>query len=52
VRSLIVSLLVIAALGGQPDSSITVTLLGTGNPRPALDRFGPSALVEAGGTGC
>lgn len=27
---------------------ITVTLLGTGNPRPAADRFGPSILVEAG----
>ena len=27
---------------------IVVTLLGTGNPRPAPDRFGPSILVEAG----
>src|SRR5262245_12867502 len=27
---------------------IIVTLLGTGNPRPAPDRFGPSILVEAG----
>ncbi len=26
-----------------------VTLLGTGAPPPVLDRFGPSALVEAGG---
>ena len=25
-----------------------VTLLGTGNPRPSLERFGPSTLVEAG----
>jgi len=25
-----------------------VTLLGTGNPRPRIDRFGPSILVEAG----
>jgi len=25
-----------------------VTLLGTGNPRPVLSRFGPSILVEAG----
>lgn len=25
-----------------------VTLLGTGNPRPSLDRFGPATLVEAG----
>jgi ribonuclease Z len=27
---------------------IVITLLGTGNPRPASDRFGPSSLVEAG----
>jgi ribonuclease Z len=25
-----------------------VTLLGTGNPRPSIDRFGPAILVEAG----
>ena len=29
-------------------SSLKVVLLGTGNPRPALSRFGPSILVEAG----
>jgi len=28
--------------------TIKVTLLGTGNPRPVLSRFGPSTLVEAG----
>lgn len=28
--------------------SIQVTLLGTGTPRPALDRMGPATLVEAG----
>jgi ribonuclease Z len=28
--------------------SIKVTLLGTGVPQPAIDRFGPSTLVEAG----
>lgn len=28
--------------------SLKVTLLGTGNPRPAMERFGPSILVEAG----
>lgn len=27
---------------------LKVTLLGTGNPRPAMERFGPSILVEAG----
>ena len=29
--------------------SFTVTLLGTGNPRPTPKRFGPSILVRAGG---
>lgn len=27
---------------------LKVTLLGTGNPRPSIERFGPSILVEAG----
>lgn len=31
----------------QPD--IRITLLGTGRPDPAIDRFGPSTLIEAGG---
>jgi ribonuclease Z len=29
-------------------SLFRITLLGTGNPRPVPDRFGPSSLVEAG----
>jgi ribonuclease Z len=28
---------------------IEVTLLGTGNPQPSMERFGPSILVQAGG---
>lgn len=27
---------------------LRITLLGTGNPRPSMERFGPSTLVEAG----
>jgi len=27
---------------------LTITLLGTGTPRPSMERFGPSILVEAG----
>ena len=27
-----------------------ITLLGTGNPRPSMERFGPATLVEAGET--
>jgi ribonuclease Z len=30
-------------------SDFKVTLLGTGSPRPRIERFGPSTLVEAGG---
>ncbi len=30
--------------------ALQVTLLGTGNPRPSMERFGPSILVEAGET--
>ena len=32
----------------QPAGTLQITLLGTGNPRPNLERFGPSILVEAG----
>jgi ribonuclease Z len=32
------------------DPLFRVTLLGTGNPRPSIDRFGPAILVEAGDT--
>jgi len=35
------------ALAAEP--LLKVTLLGTGSPRPAPDRNGPSTLVEAGG---
>jgi len=33
-----------------PPPAIRVTLLGTGNPRPSMARFGPSTLVEAATT--
>jgi ribonuclease Z len=33
---------------GGLTQEIRVTLLGTGDPRPIIDRFGPSILVEAG----
>jgi ribonuclease Z len=35
--------------GAQPAATLQLTLLGTGNPRPNMERFGPSILVEAGG---
>lgn len=37
-----------AAPAAQPRGTLQVTLLGTGNPRPNMERFGPSILVEAG----
>ena len=33
----------------QGSATLQITLLGTGNPRPNMERFGPSILVEAGG---
>jgi ribonuclease Z len=38
-----------ASADRPPANEIRVTLLGTGTPRPFMDRFGPSILVEAGG---
>ena len=37
-----------ALSGGAGAAEIRVTLLGTGNPRPSVERFGPAILVEAG----
>jgi ribonuclease Z len=43
---LLLMALVPATAEGQ---EIKVTLLGTGTPPPAMNRFGPSILVETGG---
>jgi len=37
-----------AFIAAAPAQTFKVTLLGTGNPRPVMERFGPSILVEAG----
>ncbi|HKC26142.1 MAG TPA: MBL fold metallo-hydrolase [Thermoanaerobaculia bacterium] len=49
----VVALCAIAALSpasrsdaASPDAGLRVTLLGTGNPRPSFERFGPSILIE------
>jgi ribonuclease Z len=43
------SLAVLVALAATSYAqTFEVTLLGTGNPRPVMSRFGPSILVEAG----
>lgn len=33
---------------GPPVGTVQVTLLGTGNPRPSMERFGQAILIEAG----
>jgi ribonuclease Z len=44
-----ISLFVLAfATSSAHSQQIKVTLLGTGSPAPAMNRFGPSTLVEAG----
>lgn len=43
-----VSPVALAQVPGASADPIRVTLLGTGTPRPLMDRFGPSILVEAG----
>jgi ribonuclease Z len=45
ILPVVLALLVPMDLAAQ---GIKVTLLGTGHPWPAMDRFGPSTLVEAG----
>lgn len=52
-RGLVVWLLLVAGFIGQDPllaqaDEFRVTLLGTGSPRPSMERFGPSILVEAG----
>src|ERR1043166_2582144 len=37
-----------AASASAQNRAFKVTLLGTGSPRPLMERFGPSLLVEAG----
>lgn len=44
----LVAALATALAGAQTPGRLQVTLLGTGNPRPNLERFGPSILIEAG----
>lgn len=38
-----------AAVPDASEPAFRVTLLGTGRPDPAIDRFGPSTLIEVGG---
>lgn len=49
LRALALAAALAMAGGVQAEELMRVTLLGTGSPRPAPDRNGPSTLVEAGG---
>jgi ribonuclease Z len=48
IKRALVLLTVIGLPHTLPAEDFKVTLLGTGNPRPVMSRFGPSILVEAG----
>ncbi len=50
MRALVVLVPLLAAVPSLGQGPLQVTLLGTGNPRPSLERFGPAILVEAGET--
>lgn len=47
-RNVMVILLFLFAPVITRAQSLKITLLGTGNPGPSLERFGPSTLIEAG----
>jgi ribonuclease Z len=49
IGSMLGMLLIVLAPLSIPAQSLKVTLLGTGDPAPRMERFGPSILVEAGG---
>ena len=48
MRGLLAIALLTAALPVWAAEPLRITLLGTGNPRPSMERFGPATLVEAG----
>ena len=49
-RSILAAALLVLSFNAvaAPAGAFRVTLLGTGTPRPLMERFGPSILVEAG----
>ncbi len=46
--TILLTALVAATATAQPAGTLQITLLGTGNPRPNMERFGPAILIEAG----
>ena len=52
VLALLAVTLCVPTASAQPAGTLQITLLGTGNPRPNMERFGPSILIEAGRSAC
>ena len=50
MRTIVTIAVLVVALPTFAQEELSITLLGTGNPRPSMERFGPSILVEAGET--
>ena len=50
MRTLFTIALVALAFPAFTQEPLHITLLGTGNPRPSMERFGAAILVEAGET--
>jgi ribonuclease Z len=48
LKYVLLALAVISLAVSANSQNFKVTLLGTGYPRPVMERFGPSILVEAG----
>jgi ribonuclease Z len=46
--AVLVAATTVVPAAAQPPGTLQITLLGTGNPRPNMERFGPAILVEAG----
>src|SRR6476620_7961983 len=47
-KAVLILIAAIALAAPASSQNLKVTLLGTGAPRPVMERFGPSILVEAG----
>ena len=49
IKKIILCLILVAYASNSYADFMKVTLLGTGSPRPSIDRYGPAVLVEVGG---
>ncbi len=49
LKGIIICLMLVTYASVSNADFLKVTLLGTGSPRPSVDRYGPAVLVEVGG---